>query len=220
MTGQELVNRTLDVIQQGTSGRFTPAQILGFVNEGYVDFCRNTEMLEKSTTTSLGALESLVSIPSDFLDARQYRVSYNQELYPRTERDLDYLQNTGWIFEVGTPEQVVYYNYNVLRTKPISSAAATVTHRYAYIPEDITLTTEPQTPPVYHTCLADFASTQCFMIMREFKNGAFYYLKYKNQREKAKAQSRVGQQTPDTLTSQRPVTVFNYNRWDWGYRVR
>ena len=54
MTGQEIVNEIKsDINQLGSSGHFTDAQLLEFVNEGYIDFCRYTEALEKSDTSTL-----------------------------------------------------------------------------------------------------------------------------------------------------------------------
>ena len=217
MTGSEIVNRIREITLNPSPGRFTDAQILSMVNEGYTDFCRFTEMNHKSSTQVLPQYTALASIPDDYVDMRQVRLSYNRELYVRSERELDY-QEMGWPTQVGSPETAVFYNYNMLRTKPIVSAASTITYRYCYIPTAITLTTEPNIPLVYHPALVDYASAQSFYIWRDYNNGALYWAKYVKDREQGKSEAQT--KTPDTFTSQRPVTQFNYNRWDYGYRNR
>lgn len=217
MIGQELIDRVRSTTENPSPGRFTDDQILALLNEGYTDWCRYTEMLHKSSTFALPQYNSLVSVPSDYVSMRQVRWSYNRELYIRTERELDY-RETGWPFQVGTPESVVFYNYNVLRTKPIATAAGTVTFRYTYAPTDFTLTTEPAIPKIYHIWLAEFACAQSYYLWRDYENGAAAMGRYMEARKKARGQAQ--EKTPDTLTSQRPVTAFNYNRWDYGYRSR
>lgn len=219
MTAQELINQAkIEVDQPASEGALTDAQWLTLFNEGYIDFCRHTEILEKSTTATVSALLSLYSLPSDFLDSREFRWSYNRQLYPRHEKKLDY-DNKTWEFEVGTPEALAYFNYNAIRLKPIPSAAGTLTFRYAYVPTAITLTDTPQIIAMLQHAMKDYMVAMAQLLFRQIEDGVSRYKIYLETRSKAKEQSRNYQKTPDTLFSQKPVTVFNYPFWDARYRA-
>lgn len=220
MTALEIINQILvEIDQRNTPGTFSQAQMLDIVNEGYFDFCWNTEIKEKTVQQTVSSLEAVRSLPSDFIESRQFRWSSNIQLYPKTERDLDY-NKTGWVGDVGTPENVVYFNYNTVRLHPIPSAAGTITHRYSYLPAELGINDTPQIMSVYHDALADYGKAQCFWILKKKANAKKYYEAYLMARDKGEAQSRNLQRTPDIMTSQRNVTVFNYPYWDTGYRIR
>lgn len=219
MTASEIISRIRSECSLNSTDRFSDAEVLVIVNEGYVDFCRYSQCLEKLSTEVIAAYDAIVELPSDFLEARQTRLSYNRPLYPKSARQLDY-DEQAWPFRLGTPEETVYWNYNVLRLKPITSAAGTVTFRHSYIPSDLTSTAEPQILDVFHQALIDFGCAEIFYGMRDFKNADLKWASYKILRQKGKAQARQWQQTPDTLLAQRPVTVFNYPLWDNRYRSR
>ena len=220
MTAAQLIAQVkIDIDQQGDAGRFSDTELLSLLNEGYVDFCRFTECREKKADTLTAALEAFYSLPSDFLDARQFRWADTDQLITKHERRLDD-DERDWVFDVGTPENVVYFNWNVVRIKPIPASAGTVQFRYAYITSDMIITDSPDYPHVWHDALVDFVNAQCFFAMREYENGAQSWLRYVKRREKAKAQSRLGQRTPDTFVTRRPISIFNYRKWDQGYRTR
>lgn len=218
MTAQEIIDQAkTEFDQQNSEGALTDAQWLTLLNEGYTDFCRYTEIKEKSSTTSVSALSSLYSLPSDFLDSRQFRWSYNRQLYPKHQKKLDY-DNSGWIFEVGTPENIAYYNYNAIRLKPIPSAAGTITFRYAYIPEALSLSTELDIPQTFQDAMFYWLVANAQLMFRQIELGMERFKTYMELRSKARAQARQYQRTPDTLFSQHPVTVFNYPLFDQRYR--
>lgn len=219
MLVSEIITRIKYAINQEDTDRFSNQELLDVINEGYVDFCRFTEMLEKSSTTVMSALSSVVSLPTDFLDARQFRWSYNQVLYPYSARKLDY-NEARWTTQVGTnPEAVVYRNWGSLRLKPIISTAGTLLMKYAYVPStSLTTSDTPAILQVFHEALVDFGAAECFYSMRDFKNGDLKWSLYLERREKGKVQARQWQRTPDTMLSTRPVTVFNYPYWDNRFR--
>jgi len=219
LTVQEIIDRAKDDFDQTGDGTFSDTQLLAIFNEGYTDLCRNTEMLDKQSEVTMSALDGVLTIPSDFLHARQTRWSYNTQLYAKSHRILDYDQRD-WKNEVGTPEYSVYFNFDQMRLKPINSAAGTVTFRYTYIPADLTVSDSPAIPLVYQEALVDFIVAQMFVIVKEYNNANAYWGNYLKRRARAKRQSRDGQRTPDTLTTQRPVNVFSYPKWDQGYRTK
>ena len=218
MIVQEIIDSAKrDIGQDG--GGFTDEKLLDMANEGLTDFCRYTEMLEKSTDTTVAALDGVLNIPSDFLESRQMRWSYNKQVYPKSERVLDYGQRD-WIFEVGSPAFSVYFNYDQLRLKPINDSAGTVKYRHAYIPGTMQLSSTPPIPTVWHDAIIDFIAANCSLILKEYENATMRLNEYLKKRRKAKQQSRDGQRTPDTMLTMRTVNVFNYPLWDQGYRTK
>ncbi|MHC4951672.1 MAG: phage adaptor protein [Planctomycetota bacterium] len=221
MTAQELINEALVKIDQdGSNGFFSNADLLSILNEGYRDLVRFTEALEKDTETTTTALEAVVSLPSDFLESRQMRWSYNRQLYVRTEREMDWdVQN--WLEEVGRPDNAIYFNWNRIRLTPLPTSAGTVRFRHAYWPSTaLTATDEPALPDVFSDALVDYVAAHCFWIMKEYENGVRMWADYMKIRQDLKRRSKQEQMTPDTFDNQRPVDVFNYPLWDQGYRNR
>lgn len=220
MLASEIISRIkLAIGQSSDDDRFSATDLLNIVNEGYVDFCRYTEALETITTSTMTALSSVVTLPSNFLEARQFRWSYNRPLYPMSRRKLDYDEQT-WTNVVGTPEAIVYQNWGAVRTKPITLSAGTVTMKYAYIPSDLTTSDTPSLMSVFHEALIDFGASECFYAMRDASNGKLKWDSYLERREKGKVQSRQFQRTPDVFLSQRPITTFNLPYWDNRFRSR
>lgn len=220
MTASEILTQVKsDLDQQGSTGAFSDAQLLVILNEGYTDFCRYTEVRGKTSTTTVAALDHTVSLPSDHLETRQIRWSYNRHLYPKSERVLDYGQRD-WVFEVGTPESTCYYNYNKLRLKPITDSAGTVTFKYAYIPSSLTTSDSPDIPAHFQSCLVNFVNAICFLTLKEKENAGRHWGIYLKAREKAKTQFRDVQRTPDTMISSHPVDIYNYQLWDEGARTK
>ena len=220
MTAADLVAEVkIRIDQDGDAGFFSDADLLSLLNEGYRDLARFSEALEKDTEVTLEALDSLVSIPEDFIEARQTRWSYNRQLYPRTEREMDW-DVDNWMFETGVPDNNIYFNWNRMRLTPIPESAGTVRFRYTYVPEDMTSTDEPLFPDVFSSSLTDYAAAHCFAIMKEYENALEVWQEYVAVRQNLKRRSKQEQMTPDTMTSQRPVTVFNYPLWDQNYRSR
>lgn len=217
MTGQEIVNRANQKMLQTSGDKFSDATMLSFVNEGYVDFCRATQILEKTTLKTISSLDSYVELPTDFLESRQVRWSYDRQIFPGSERKLDYNQRD-WVFEVGTPEAMVYRNYNTVRLKPISSAAGTVMFRHSYIPSDVTTGSEPSFVGMFHDALANFAVAEALRVSRKYEEADKFWGAYVADREKAKTYARQYQRTPDIFVGQRPTTVFNWPYWDSRFR--
>ena len=220
-TAQQLIDEVkIRIDQDGDSGFFSDSDLLSILNEGYRDLCRYTEILEKDTEVTLSSLESLVSIPADFLESRQIRWSYNRQLYVRTEREMDW-DIQGWNAEVGRPDNAIYFNWDVLRLSPIPSSAGTVRFRHSYVPSsDLGATDSPAIPNVFEECLIDYMCAHAFVIMKEYDNAVRFTAEWKTTREDCKRRARQGQMTPDTMETQRPVDVFNYPLWDQGYRNR
>jgi len=217
----EILTEVKSDIRQTGEGGFTDTQLLALLNEGYVDFCRFTECREKSTEIVTEALHGSFETPSDFLESRQYRWSYNRQIFPRAEVTLDDDDSNEWEFRVADqPDSVVYFNWKNNRLYPIPSSAGTVLMRHAFIPDDLTLADTPDIPKVYHDALVDYVDSECLFIMRDFTSAADARKSYDKRRLKARSQSNQGQRTPNTLVSQRPVTVFNYKSWDYRYRKR
>lgn len=214
MTAQQIIDRAKTETGQ-SSGGLTDAKLLTILNEGITDFIRFTKCRYKQSSVQQTAYESSVSLPTDYLQTIQFRWGVKRQLYPKSERTLDY-KDGQWIFQVGTPENVIFWNYNEVRLKPIPSAAATFVHRYHFIPSDITLSEEPDVPETWHDAFIEWLKSQMYLIFREYQNFDDSWAMYVQQRLKAKAQSKTG--TPDTLQTQIPVTTFNYPYWDQGFR--
>lgn len=221
MTAGEVITRIKQEIRQSTTDddRFSSTDLLNVVNEGYVDFCRYTEILETVSTSVMSSLTSLVSLPANFIDARQFRWSYNRPLYTYSSRKLDYNEQA-WKTEVGTPDAVVFTNWSAIRTKPITSAAGTITMKYSYIPTALTTSDEPSFLKSFHDALVSFGAAECFFMMKDIKNGNIHWKRYFDTRKKARSQAHSWQRTPDTMLSQRPVSVFNYPYWDNRFRSK
>lgn len=206
--------------QEGTTGFFSDANVISILNEGYRDLVRYTEIWEKDTNVVTTALIPIVPLPSDFLSSRQIRWSYNQQLYPRTERELDY-DYQKWLFQYGTPADVVYFNWNQVRIHPNATSAGTVKFRHTYYPTtDLTSTDSPNLPEMFVDALVDYVCANAFLIMKEYENATAQWEKYISTRQELKDRARPGQMTPDTIETQRPVDAFNYPLWDSNYRIR
>lgn len=213
MTVADILAQVKTDIDQGTdSGRFSDADLLNLLNEGYRDFCNETGIRVKVEETILNQYDSLLSLDDDFVESIQIRVKDTQQIFPTSERKLDY-DSADWRFEVGTPDRCVYFDTNVIRMVPILSAAATIEHRHSYIPTDLTSTDTPDFAKVYHDAMVDYVDSQCFLVLREYENAGRAWASYLKRRDKAKAQAKPGQRTPDTFVTQRPMTVFNYENW-------
>lgn len=212
MTVQEIVNRINSDLDM--SEVFSDVELAGIVLEGLVDVCMETECLTKSDTSTVTALEPLIGLPSDHLRTVQFRWSYNQQLHTRTFDVLDE-EEDDWVFEVSTPENVLYTNYDNIRLHPNPSAAGTVTHRYAYYPTAIQLSDEPEIQNVFHQALVDYGVHACALILREYELAGERWTKYKASRDRIKASST---QKPKVMVTVRPVTTWNYSKWDWGIR--
>ena len=217
MTVQEIIDSVKYRVDQSGTGGLTDLQLLDYVDEGYVDFCRHTEMLEKLSDVVISAFDGMVDVPSDFLESRQTRWSYNTQLFPQPERVLDY-NESDWMFEVGTPEYYTPFTWNKIRLKPINDAAGTVRFRHAYIPGTMQLTSTPEIPEVWHEALTDFVAAQYYLIFKEYKNYQREWGRYLEKRNKARGQTRTG--TPDRMMTQKPIDVYNYPKWDYGYRSK
>jgi hypothetical protein len=222
MTGQEIVDSVKRDIGQPTStGFFTDQDILDIVNEGYIDFCRFTEILEAQTTQQVTAYQSLYSVPADFIESRQFRWSYNRQLFPYSERKLDYNQK-GWQLEFQSySDNLTYYNWGTFRLRPIPTVAGTITHRYSRFPTtNISLTTSPEFISIYHDALVTFSVAECFYVLRNYMAADEAWADYLRIRQDAKSQVRQYTRSPDTMLSQRHVTVFNYPYYDQRFRSR
>lgn len=214
MTPTELFVDIRNDIQDDTV--FTDTQLLALTNEALRDFTRYTEIKHKDVTQTTAALNSLVDLPSDFVDLRSVRWSYNTQLIPRNERKLDYDSNT-WKFEVGTPELYVFFNYNQIRVKPIPSAAGTVKFRTSYVPADLTASDDIPLPVSFVHTLRLFVDAMCFVIVRDYEKAKEKWSEYLQEREQARTQAQTP--SPDVMKGQRNVNVFNYPMWDSRYRT-
>jgi len=221
MTVAEIVAEVkVRIDQDGDAGFFSDADLISLTNEAYRDITRFCESLEKDSTTSVGSYDSLQSIPADFLESRQMRWSTNRQLYVRSEREMDWDINN-WMFETGTPDNAIYFNWNQIRLSPIPQSAGTLRFRYAYVPStDLTSTDEPSLPDVFASILVDYVCAHGFAIMKEYENAERKWGDYLVRRQDLKRRSKQDQMTPDTMDNQRPVDVFNYPLWDQGYRNR
>jgi hypothetical protein len=94
MTANELLTEVKTDLQQYASDKFSDTQLLSLLNEGYRDIMRVTEIVEKSATTTITALDSVIGMPSDFLESRQVRWSYNRVLYPQEPRKSSFTSTT------------------------------------------------------------------------------------------------------------------------------
>jgi hypothetical protein len=204
----------IDIRQDGTGG-FTDAEILSFIQEGYVDFCRKTMAHEKMTTAPVASFNPIVSLPVDFLQGRQTRWSYNMLLYPKTQRQL-YYDVRDWPFQANNkPINIVYWDKDSVRVYPIPTVAGTITFRFSYVPQTtLQLTDIPSFPSVWHSALIYFADAECFNAQRKYDNADEFWGKYVEMRSKAMMQFHVGQRTPDTLQGMRPKTNFNWQYWN------
>lgn len=215
MTFAEIIAQVkIDLRQDGTGG-FTNAQLLQLAQEGDVDFCRYTSSREKISTKTVGAYESIVSLPDDFLEGRQTRWSYNLLLYPKTQRQL-YYDTREWDHKVaGQPTNLVYWNYNQIRLYPIPSVAGTVLFRHAYVRNSsVTTADSPDCPLSWHGAVVDYVVSECLSAQRKYDQSDEVWSRYLTKRVKAKAQFTEGQRTPDTLQGMRPKTNFNWQLWN------
>lgn len=203
---------------QDNSSGVTDTQKLLLLNEGYADFCRVTEILQTSQDVVIAAYSPTVSLPSNFLDGRQFRWSYNKELYPKAERILD-RERVNWKYQVGTPEYVTYGNYNWIRMQPYSSSAGTLKIRYCQMPTSLGLTDSPVIPIVYHESLIYFVESRIHLIKKRYDEFTSAWTNYVKGREEAKMQAWM-KFTPDRFLSSEPVNYFNYQKWDSGYRSK
>lgn len=220
MTGQELVDAVKDNVQQDGVGPFTDAQILDIVNEGYVDFYRYVRPTHTQTTLAAASYQSMFTLPSNFTVSTQYRWGSQYQVFPKPERQLDYDQRD-WKFKVGpTPENLVYWKWNCVRVTPVPSAAGTFMIRYFPMPTALTLSGTPVLQKMWHNALEHFATAQVFFIYREFDQANWWWGKYLEGRKQARSSSGFGRRTQDTLVSQSPVTIFDYQNWDPSYRMR
>lgn len=202
-----------DIQQTGTEG-FSDSELLTMCIEADVDFSRFTESVEKTSTATVAANTSLVSLPTDYLENRQVRWSYNKLLYAKTERQMSYSDKT-WVNQINTvPTDYVYWDYGAIRLHPIPSSAGTVTFRHAYVRSSLTTTDTPSAPKMWHGAIIDFVTAECFYIMREYENGDRAWTEYINKRSKAKNQFTIGQRTPDTLQTMRQQSNFNWGSWN------
>lgn len=210
----------IKIDQEGTSGFFSDSDLTALLNEGYRDLVRFTGVWEKDSDITATALIPSITLPPEFLSSRQMRWSYNQQIYPRTERELDY-DYKGWMFQYGTPSDAVYVNWNEIWLHPTPSAAGTVKLRHTYFPTtDLTSSDTPSLPKMFIGLLEDYVCAFAFLIMKEYENSDEYFVKYFQGRQELKSRAQVGGMTPDTFDTQRPVDAFNYPLYDPNYRIR
>jgi hypothetical protein len=125
-----------------------------------------------------------------------------------------------WIFQTGTPENVVYFNWNQVRIYPNATSAGTVKFRHTYYPtSDLTTTDTPNLPNMFQDALVNYACSNAFLVMKEYDNAILQWEEYQGIRNELKSRAQPGQMTPDTLETQRPIDVYNYPLWDRNYRT-
>jgi hypothetical protein len=124
------------------------------------------------------------------------------------------------VISTGTPEVFIYFDYNKIRMKPIAVAAGTVMFRYAYMPSNLGLADTPHFPNILHHALRKYTDSEALRISRNHEPAAKYWSGYLEDRAKIKSYARQYQRTPDTMLSQRNVTVFNWPYWDYRFRSR
>ena len=220
MTAQQVIDEAKIKLQQdGDSGFLTDAEYLEFVNEGYRDLTRYTEALERDTSTVAASWQSVISVPTDFLESRQIRWMPTRQLYVKNEREMDW-DIQGWLVEVGTPDNAIYFNWDQIRLYPIPESAGTVRFRHTYIPPDLGLTDEPLLLDVFVDTLVFYVCANVTMVAKEYMNSEMFWKRYLEHRQELKRRSKQDQMTPDIFDNQRPVDVFNYPLWDQQYRNR
>ena len=204
MTVMEIIERAAEILD--APDVFATDEYLNLVLEGYVDLCRETECLTTAETKVISALEPLFNAPEDHLRSVQIRWGDKTRLRIRTSEYLDD-EYGAWAFDVGTPSNVTWSNYNALRLVPNPGAAGTINHRYAYYPKAIQLTDEPEIQRVFHQALVDYVVHAAALILRSYDIAMERWGSYSRMRSKLKAESN--RKSPKVMWTEAPVTTHD-----------
>lgn len=162
MTGDQLITRTYERLDQTPGGYYTPGEILTALNEAQRLFVLLTLCLETTATLPLGAGTTFyrlltVSAFSGLLLPLRARVAGGRKLSPARLQDLDSLSKT-WQGDAGPPVKYAALGFDFFAIYPAPTAGGTsLDITFARCPAAMTSSSAPEIPEEHHPGLIDYA---------------------------------------------------------------
>jgi hypothetical protein len=161
-----------------TNPFWTDAEITAWINEGYVDFCEKTGVLQESYDQPFIADQQEDVFPSNFLSVQSMEwINDDDEitvLLPEYRNDLD--RNSD---NTGTPGFYYLRAYNVYGLNPIPDDTGTVRIHMSIVPiTDLTSSDSPSIDSRFHYALIYYAAH-----IAKLKNKSDDAIFYKNRYE-------------------------------------